>query len=136
MNLELLALLCLVEAPKKKVAASGPVIDGPKVDIDVAWYVASTGAVHHATIKAAAKELAARHEGIRVDVAHGQMTEDELADVMARFAGGEIALVQVPVGHADPRVAPDHVIERQGHQLEPTGHLGDGRGRVRGACPA
>jgi transcription-repair coupling factor len=43
-----------------------------------------------ATIKAAAKELAARHEGIRVDVAHGQMTEDELADVMARFAGGEI----------------------------------------------
>ncbi len=43
-----------------------------------------------ATIKAAAKELAARHEGIRIDVAHGQMTEDELADVMARFAGGDI----------------------------------------------
>ena len=43
-----------------------------------------------ATIKAAAKELAARHDGIRVDVAHGQMTEDELADVMARFAAGEI----------------------------------------------
>ena len=43
-----------------------------------------------ATIKAAAKELSARHEGTRVDIAHGQMTEDELADVMARFAGGEI----------------------------------------------
>lgn len=39
--------------PKKKVAAPGAVADGQKVDVDVAWYVASSGAVHHAAIKAA-----------------------------------------------------------------------------------
>lgn len=42
-----------------------------------------------ATITAAAKELGARHPNAVIDVAHGQMTEDELADVMAKFAAGE-----------------------------------------------
>ncbi|MSU76279.1 DEAD/DEAH box helicase [Patescibacteria group bacterium] len=46
-----------------------------------------------ATIQAAAKELRARHPKLKIDVGHGQMTEDELADVMARFAGGEIDLL-------------------------------------------
>ena len=38
----------------KKPAAPppvGPIVDGQKVDVDVAWYVASTGKVHKATIK-------------------------------------------------------------------------------------
>ena len=39
--------------PKKKVATAGPVIEAQKVDVEVAWYVAATGAVHHATIKGA-----------------------------------------------------------------------------------
>jgi len=38
---------------KKAKPASGGVVDGQKVDVEVAWYVASTGAVHHATIKGA-----------------------------------------------------------------------------------
>ena len=42
-----------------------------------------------ATISAAAKELSARHPDAKVDIGHGQMTEDELAGVMARFAGGD-----------------------------------------------
>ena len=42
-----------------------------------------------ATITAAAKELKARHPEATVDIGHGQMTEDELADVMAKFAGGD-----------------------------------------------
>ncbi len=39
--------------PKKKVAAVGAIVDGQKVDVEVAWFVASTGVVHRATIKAA-----------------------------------------------------------------------------------
>ena len=42
-----------------------------------------------ATIGPAAKELRARHSAATVDVGHGQMTEDELAEVMAKFASGE-----------------------------------------------
>lgn len=42
-----------------------------------------------ATIGPAAKALNARHPEARVDIAHGQMTEDELADVMAKFAAGD-----------------------------------------------
>ncbi|MEX2043391.1 MAG: DEAD/DEAH box helicase [Patescibacteria group bacterium] len=46
-----------------------------------------------ATIKAAAKELQARHPGVKIDVGHGQMTEEGLAGVMARFAAGEIDIL-------------------------------------------
>ena len=42
-----------------------------------------------ATIRAAANELAQRHEDARIDIAHGQMTEEQLAEVMATFAAGE-----------------------------------------------
>jgi len=38
---------------KKPKTASGGVIDGQKVDVEVAWYVASTGVVQRATIKGA-----------------------------------------------------------------------------------
>ncbi len=38
---------------KKAKPASGGIVDGQKVDVEVAWYVASTGVVHHATIKGA-----------------------------------------------------------------------------------
>lgn len=38
---------------KKAKPASGGVVDGQKVDVEVAWYVASTGVVHRATIKGA-----------------------------------------------------------------------------------
>lgn len=42
-----------------------------------------------ATIGAAAKELAVRHPQASVDIGHGQMTEEELAEVMAKFAAGD-----------------------------------------------
>lgn len=42
-----------------------------------------------ATITAAAKELRTRHPEARIDVGHGQMTEEQLAEVMAKFAGGD-----------------------------------------------
>lgn len=37
----------------KKPKPVGAIVDGQKVDVEVAWYVASTGVVHHATIKGA-----------------------------------------------------------------------------------
>ncbi len=41
------------DAKDKKPSISGGVTDGQKVDVDVAWYVAATGAVHHARIHGA-----------------------------------------------------------------------------------
>jgi hypothetical protein len=38
---------------KKAKTTSGPIVEGQKVDVEVAWYVASTGVVHRATIKSA-----------------------------------------------------------------------------------
>ena len=37
----------------KKPKPAGAIVDGQKVDVEVAWFVASTGVVHHATIKGA-----------------------------------------------------------------------------------
>ncbi len=46
-----------------------------------------------ATIKAAAKELQARHPDVSIDVGHGQMSEEALAAAMARFASGEVDIL-------------------------------------------
>lgn len=46
-----------------------------------------------ASIGAAARELEGRHPGVRVDVGHGQMTEEQLAQVMATFASGETQIL-------------------------------------------
>ncbi len=46
-----------------------------------------------ATIRAAAKELQARHPDVNIDIGHGQMSEEALAEVMARFASGEVDIL-------------------------------------------
>lgn len=46
-----------------------------------------------ATIQAAARELRRRHPQARLAIAHGQMTEDELAAVMAKFAAGDVEVL-------------------------------------------
>ncbi len=46
-----------------------------------------------ASIGAAASELGARHPAARVGIAHGQMTEEQLAEVMAAFAGGDMDIL-------------------------------------------